>query len=251
MKWNFTVDPPFYVDPDTLIEGESISLPVILGEMDDPANDVYGIAFTLEYDSSVVVPGSAKMTFNNGWVGSKGVDMITIQKTFISPGVIDVGMTRIDGEEMDGFGEIGQVFITIEDDILFRNGEDESRNGDELEVIFNISNVKIINSLGEEIPINPIETSTVIDGIVGTKNIAWKENVQVQPNPASDAFYITSKNINIESINLISITGEALIQIKPNGLETQIDTHNLLPGIYLLKVQTEFGVMVKRMIIAK
>ncbi len=250
-EFNVTLDPPFYIDPDTLTEGESISLPVILGEMDDPANDVYGLAFTLEYDSSVVVPGSARMTFNDGWVGSKGVDMITIQKTFVSPGVIDVGMTRIDGAEMDGFGEIGQVFITIEDDILFRGEDDDSRNGNALDVYFNISNVRIINSLGEEIPVSAIETSTIVDGTVGTKNIPWKEFIQVQPNPASDAFFITTKNIEIEAINLFSMTGELIVDQKPNGLKTQINTQNLLPGIYLLKVQTELGIMVEKIVIVK
>jgi len=247
---NFTVDPPFYVDPDTLIEGESISLPVILGEMDDPANGVYGIAFTLEYDSTVVVPGSAKMTFNNGWIGNKGVDLITIQKTFVSPGVINVGMTRIDGEEMDGFGEIGQVSITIEDDILFRN-EDDSRNGNGVEVLFNISNVKLINSLGEEIPVNAMETSTVVDGTVGTKTIPWKEFIQVQPNPASDALFVTSKNIEISSISMFAMTGELILNQKPNDIKTELNIQDLLPGIYLLKVQTELGIMVERIVVAK
>ncbi len=250
-EFNFTLDPPFYIDPDTLIEGESISLPVILGDIDNQANDVYGLAFTLEYDSSVVVPGSAKMTFNNGWIGSKGVDMITIQKTFASPGVVDVGMTRIDGEEMDGFGEIGQVSITIEDDILFRNEDDDDRNGDALEVYFNISNVRIINSLGEEIAVNTMETSTVVDGTVGIKSIPWKEYIQIQPNPANDQFFVTSKNIDITNLSLYAITGELLLSQIPGNFETVVNTQKLMPGIYLLKIQTELGIMVERIVIAK
>jgi hypothetical protein len=234
-----------------LIEGESISLPVILGDMDNPANDVYGLAFTLEYDSAVVVPGSAKMTFNNGWIGSKGVDMITIQKTFDSPGVVDVGMTRIDGAEMDGFGEIGQVSITIEDDILFRGEDDDNRNGNALEVYFNISNVRIINSLGEEIAVNTIETSAIVDGTVGVKSIHWKEYIQIQPNPAKDQFFVTSKNIDITNLGLFAITGELLISQTPENFETVVNTQNLMPGIYLLKVQTELGIMVERIVIAK
>lgn len=239
---------PFYVEPDTLIENETYELSIILGEEGTEAEDVYGIAFSLEYDPDIIVPGSALIGFN-GWVGDLNADMIAIQKTFFVPGRIDVGVTRIDGMPMSGFGEIGQLYITIEDDILFHSGSGDSRAAEE--VLFNITNELVINHLGEEIPVIPMETTSIVDEVNSNSEINWDEYIQVLPNPVSEILFVTTNNIEIESLKLFSIHGELIHQVIPNSSSTEINVNNFASGIYLLNVQTDLGVMVQRVVIGR
>ncbi len=240
---------PFYIDVDTLIENETYALPIILGEENDQVEDVYGLAFSLEYDSSIVVQGSTNVAIE-GWIGSLNDDMIAIQKTFDSPGRVDVGITRIDGLPISGFGQIGLLYITIEDDVLLRADNDD-REGDEFEVYFNISNVLIINHLGEEIPVVPMETSTTLDETVNTSEINWDEHIQIQPNPVDEVIFITSKNIELQSLSLFSISGKLLNQWTPSYSSAEMDMSQLEPGTYLLKVQTAVGVIVKKILVMR
>ncbi len=240
---------PFYVQPDTLIENEDYELPIILGEMGNQAENVYGLAFSLEYDSSVIVPGSAFIGFD-GWVGDLNTDMIAIQRTFVSPGRIDVGITRIDGMPMTGFGQIGSLYITIEDDILFRGNDGDSREGNGEEVVFNIVNVVIINNLGEEIPVAPMETTTTVEtGPTSTRTFNWDEYIHLMPNPADQFFFIETQNLEIQQIELLSITGELLQVSQAESTVTKINTSALNPGIYLVKVQSDIGVAMKKIMI--
>ncbi len=244
-----TVTVPFYVEPDTLIENESYALPIILGESGNEAENVYGLAFTLEYDSTVIVPGSASIGVD-GWLGTLNNDMISIQKTFISPGVIDVGITRIDGTAMNGFGQLGILYITIEDDVLLRL-ENDNRDDDAVEINFNITNVLMINNLGEEIPVVPMETSMILEETVATSDINWDEYIQVAPNPVDDILYLTTKNIEIETLKLFLISGELLMESTARNLTNEINTSHLNPGMYLLEVSTDLGVMVKRVVVMR
>ncbi len=109
---------PFYVSVDTFIEGATVGLPIILGDVGVPINDLYGIAFSVEYDSAIVDASSAFIVFDMSWLGLNNDDMITLQKDFHSPGRIDVALTKIDGQASTGFGELARLYITVEDDIF-------------------------------------------------------------------------------------------------------------------------------------
>ena len=244
---------PFYVQTDTLQAGETVALPVILGEESNPAEDIYGLAFSLEYDTTVVVPGSAYMRFTDSWLGEDLQDMITIQKTFAGPGRVDIGMTRIDGLPMTGFGQLSEIIITIEDDILFRdNSDDDSRNGVAVDALFTISNVLMINQLGEEIEVTPQQTSAVVESTVSVYSPEVDVAVQLHPNPAQEITYLrTTPQIKLMQIQLYNLTGQLVQTIIPQGLMTPISVQDLPPGTYLLKVRAEQGTALKRLIILR
>ncbi len=243
-----TTTAPFYVDVDTLVAGEIVNLPVILGEMDNPAEDVYGLAFTLEYDSTVVVPGSAYVDFGSSWIGEDNVDMLSIQRTFVSPGQVDIGITRIDGANMSGFGEIAQFYITIEDDILFRGNENDSRNAGE--AIFNISNVRIINADAEVIEVTAMPTVATIEPLVSIHEPVWAKALKLQPQPADDFLELQlPENIKLASIDFYSLTGKWMQKVSLNN--NRLSTAHLHPGMYLLKIMATNGDQVTRRIIVQ
>lgn len=81
----------------------------------------------------------------------------------------------------------------------------------------------------------PYEIS-VVTGIEEAKGISL--NVSAYPNPTSD--YLTIRVENYETTNLqyqvFGINGNLLQTVKATGQETQIETNNLVPANYFVKV---------------
>ena len=81
----------------------------------------------------------------------------------------------------------------------------------------------------------PYEIS-VVTGIPEAKDISL--NVMAYPNPATD--YLTVKVENYETANLrymvFDINGKLLQTIKATGTETRIQTSNLVPAGYFVKI---------------
>jgi len=81
----------------------------------------------------------------------------------------------------------------------------------------------------------PYEIS-VVAGIVEAKNISL--SVSAYPNPTTD--YLTVKVENYETVNLqyqvFDINGKLLQTVKATGQETQIETSELVPANYFVKV---------------
>ena len=237
---------PFYVEPSVIEEGETLALSVILGEMNIPADDVYGLAFSLEFDPMIVVPGSAYMAFDDSWLGMINQDMIDVQKTFHPSGKIDVGLTRTDHTNQNGFGQLAEFYITIEDDILFHAGSSDNLVSGNGETVFTISNVLAVDKEGRPLEIFPSATTTVIQATTSTRDLADPRFVKVFPNPTSDQLMIQSEEALIHHLALFSSTGE-LIEAKhlQQKIYTLI-TDELPSGIYLLRLHTSEGFVNKR-----
>ncbi len=225
---------PMYVRPDTLILGETVSLLVFLGNEETPANDVYGLAFSLIYDPGIVVPQSAYLTFENSWLGTEGENLITIQKDFHDQGRIDIGITRIDGMNISGSGEIGQLHITLED-VIFRNSEYDAN--------FSIDNIRIINFGEEEIPVQSETTTSSVESTTGTKPIQYDPSISVFPVPAKQMIYIQSENGLIDQIELYNASGQ-LMKTLFNAQKVPVD--DMIPGNYYLRITTSDKVVIQK-----
>ena len=243
---------PFYVEPDSLPEGETVGLDIILGDMTNVVSGLYGIAFSIEYDASIVVPGSAFIDFSNCWLGDVNADAITIQRDFPAEGRIDAAITRIDGMEMDGAGLFGEFIITLDDDILFW---DPNGNQPDNEVFadFAITNYHLINFSQEEIIAAGTTTTAPVSGDVSTSihNSYLDKQIQLYPNPANELFFISAKNLFIEQVKIYSTT-KLIKAIETKTIDViEIPTMDLPNGIYFIELQTEKGVVTKKVSIVK
>ncbi|MEM7657127.1 MAG: hypothetical protein AAF399_13415, partial [Bacteroidota bacterium] len=62
--------PMSLVLPSGLQAGDTISFPIAFGSLSMPAQNVYGVGFSISYDTSLVVPGSFEVEFMNSWLGN-------------------------------------------------------------------------------------------------------------------------------------------------------------------------------------
>ena len=83
---------------------------------------------------------------------------------------------------------------------------------------------------------------------VGVNNVGKSStSISIYPNPTNGLVQIQSP-IKIQSILVFDITGKQLLQQQPDTQTDEINISNLPPGLYQIHVQTEMGVMVKKLV---
>jgi len=85
---------------------------------------------------------------------------------------------------------------------------------------------------------------TVIDPLSITE--FENTNVNVYPNPTNDVLYIDSKENTIESIELISLTGQIVFKQPLDG--NSISLENVSKGIYFIKFFGKHSIFTKKII---
>jgi hypothetical protein len=91
---------------------------------------------------------------------------------------------------------------------------------------------------------------------VALKNQSLNNNdLKVYPNPATNTITIELSNLQPSklqpTITIESMLGQLLYQSKQNQNKSSIDISNLQPGVYLIKVLTEKGLMVKSVVVER
>jgi hypothetical protein len=73
-------------------------------------------------------------------------------------------------------------------------------------------------------------------------------SLSVYPNPVNDKLQIVSGTI-IKSVALTGISGNCIeLLSNVSGFNLEISTQNLVPGVYLLKIETERGIAIRKLI---
>lgn len=93
-------------------------------------------------------------------------------------------------------------------------------------------------------------TQLLSDVILSVQNLSLENNLQVYPNPIASGDILTIAGIGLKSYSIISIIGQVVQQGKlgQNDLHT-IKLDNLMNGIFLLQLETDKGIMTKKIII--
>lgn len=231
------MDVPIYILPDTIIPGATVDFSIMLGNNDIPANDIYGLAFTIVYDPEVIVENSVGAHFMQSWMGDVNSNLLGIYRDNYASNKVDIAITRTDLSNVSGQGMIGSLQVTIEDVIFRRNNQYELR--------FEIENVRLIDAQEQEIPISPERSDIIIqEETTGIQAPEWAHAITVFPIPAKNQLNIDAGGLQIEGLNLYSIQGKRMRQFDPQ--QNSMNISNLPNGVYLLEIITEQGVVSRR-----
>ena len=232
--------------PDTAYTGDTVNAEMILGDSSIIANNVYGLAFTLNYDPTVVDTTKTVTSFGNSWLGSSN-DKISINKDFKLLGKIQCAITRIDHTSRSGGGQIGSTAFVITTDNI--NGKNYSF----YTMRAWISNVTMIDNAGNILQVNEGMDTTMVGYFpTGITPVANDNNrVQIFPNPANNNLMVTSEIAAIEIKITDVLDKEVITYIPQNAHYTQLDVSELSNGIYFVEVMTGKGVSTQRVVIAR
>ena len=203
---------------------------VNLGTEKEPAKDVYGIAFSIKYNSFVP---SSSVSFNtkNSWLKSGHTSSNTIQLVKNIPanktgGKIDVGYSRTNKIPVTGWGQIGVLKFIVDDNI------DLKRPGS---FVLSMHDYALVDNYGIELDVYdesleiPFELKT---GVYNNLSI----HVEVYPNPAKSKLNIALPEGDYKAIYLVNSLGQIIrTKLNPASGIIQIETAGL-HGAYFVKV---------------
>ncbi|NET33549.1 MAG: T9SS type A sorting domain-containing protein, partial [Cyanothece sp. SIO1E1] len=219
----------------------------ILGNQDYPAEDVYGLAFQLTYDPSLVVPGSVHFSVEGSWLGQEGQDLLLMQREFADAGRLAIGITRLDGNNVSGGGIIGHLNITIEDDILIRQRHEWEKSG--VDFYLDIEGVKLISNTQEVVPVEVVNADVeVISHISKIENIL---PVRLYPNPAQKTLWINGLQSKTTWIQFFDTQGRLVQSQELKAGDKALDLRGLQSGLYWVRLWNEEGMAVQKLLIER
>lgn len=237
---------PMYIEvlSTGFLPGDTIEAAVMLGTASQPVDSMYGIAFSVDYSTIFLDAENLTVDFSDSWLGTEGTDLIAQEKNFASFGQVDIGISRTNGQLVNGYGRIATIIVVIEDISGKKEGEDT--------IEFNLGKVSAFVSSGHVLPIGPSGTSL---GILLNNGPTFESlGVKVFPNPSNGNFYLSigDPTNQVEDLRLMNILGKEIeiITQKAKGDKLSIQQLNaLIPGIYFLQANINGQVLSKRILI--
>lgn len=221
--------------PDTLADGETVIAHLSLGDSLNTASNVYGLAFTFNFDPQVVDSNEVSISFlNNSWLCNNAADHIDIDKKFFTSGEIKTALTRIDHTTRSGSGEIGSVSMKI------TTGNINGKNLEYYSMLCYISDLVVIDEEGNYLPVDAgFDSATIEYEPTGIRNIRnQKPEIRLFPNPVNDILNVSVTGALMEEIQIMNLLGEVVLDTKTNKVtQIQISTSELTGGVYLVKVK--------------
>lgn len=220
-------DPVLKIDiqNDSLKAGDVLTAYIILGENALPAKDIYGLAFTVNYNTDLF--SSAEVDFSGSWLGN---NLLTFNRTTNQS---DFAISRTDQVNNSGAGKIAVLKLTAKQDI-----PQEFKS-----VLFEITDNTIISANGETVPVN-IENDSVplikTPNSINNLEMAMPE-IKVFPNPGNGVYHVVFENNSSKDMNLnvYTINSKKLLSNYARDKALTLDLSDYPDGVYILKVQTE------------
>ncbi len=226
---------------DSISIGDTVTANIILSESGDTTN-IYGLAFSVNHN--VEDSGSMMIDFPPSFIGDDQ-NTVSLQKN-LGNGRIEAALTRIDKQNTGGSGVFGVLTFIMED---FVDGKKKIASQ---EVAMNISDVRAINSVGEEIPIIGRGDVAVFDDTsTGIEDRMIDYALDFYPNPTQNNLFINLKDLQATEVLIHNLMGETLLSKSIDTYQTSVELslQGLKAGMYLLQLNTKKGIISKRIII--
>lgn len=216
--------------------GETVEISIRLGSEDNPINDIYGIAFTIDFDTSIIKENLTNFSNEGGWMNDIPGSLMTFSKQDELAGVFkpEFAYVKYGGASVSGFGEICKMSIVIEDVIIGIDG-------------LPVDSVALEMTFKRVLGMNAQEEDMLIT--INQMNLMVTETHKVQnPTPNINILYqseaqrvFIKSDSEILNIVMINMAGQTMYQRNPKDTELEIFTSGLPAGIYFIQIQTKEG----------
>jgi hypothetical protein len=221
--------PPISVQTGRVAEGQWAAFPIILGDVTNTAKDIYGLAFSINYDPSVIDASSVYLSFGQNWLGS-GDNVLRVFKNF--NGTIETAISRTNLQNSSGNGQIATLNFKTKAGMSGRN------------LSFTIDNQQVINKDAQTVPTLGQTTTTTV--LTSTSEPDWANQIAVYPNPTTGKVIVEAQNIDVKSVEVFDISGKSLFKTENSGKNDPLSIKHA--GTYFLKIQTANGVLMRKVV---
>jgi hypothetical protein len=204
-----------------------------------PVDSVYGLAFRLFFDPSLVNMTTADISYPNSFFGTSGIDMIKLDHTNSLSGFVDIALSRINQQSISGIGPVARITIVTTDNVSGK-------------VTLNVTptDVEAITASGDPVTLNPVGDDLVIDpNFTGTNDPGAQPEFSVGPVPSGDFIQADfSSQMMPDLIHITDLRGKVLLKISPDSKYQSIDIRSLSKGVYFLRASFNGSVVNKKIV---
>ncbi|MEX0596269.1 MAG: T9SS type A sorting domain-containing protein, partial [Candidatus Paceibacterota bacterium] len=207
-----------------------------------PNQNVYGVIFTIEYDSNFVVANTMNTEGVTTWFGTENTNYIQRNVDDYPQAKMDVGLVGIDKLNRNGGGILIDGIWTMEDVVIpIAQGY--------LDMPFKISNVFIIDY--EQNVIDACGVDTVIRVYDKSVGIFEREELTLTlyPNPTNASAINIEHIADLEFVEMYDLNGRRVSLWKDNFNQLPIGEFN--KGVYILKAYTADKVYLNKLVYNK
>ncbi|PSR05197.1 MAG: hypothetical protein BRD50_01615 [Bacteroidetes bacterium SW_11_45_7] len=246
----------------TVQDGDTLTIDIFSESPGYPnlPDTVYGMSFTVEYDTSVIKDKATTASVYDSWIGDTSqtvhtaqiVDSSMAQKKGWSNeeiGRADYAISRTDQNNTDGSGNIATISIVMEDDLHL------IPNFDSLLVV-RFSNITVITNEEKRIRVNSVNDTVNVQkkktGIAGRTDERGN-GFRVYPNPASEQLHIDmAHDIEARQVELYNRQGELVQQraVEQRG-QLSLAVDDVPTGVYFLQITSDEGVYSRQVMIGR
>lgn len=229
---------------DSLHAGDTLSVTFTLGNALTSVSNIYGIAFTYNYDAAYYDSTYTSSQFPNSWFGNN-TNKISIAHTAHAAGKLSVALTRINQTNQSGNGPIGTAYFKITTDNI------SGLTAGTYPTAGYISDVTAIDVTGTSIPLNAVGDTAAVKYIpTGLKEVTTTL-VKIMPIPAADLAMISCED-PITEIRVVSADGKEIFHRREaNSKILSLDISTYGNGLYLVQVKTTAGTGTAKLLVNK
>ncbi len=228
-------------------------LKFVLGNENEMAEDIYGIAFKLSYtfegiDSVNIFhpdgPMAPKLVVDSSFLGSAN-ELVVIDyfhpKYDSNRKEWDIAISRTDQKPITRFGELATGIVCIIEIGTVRPF-----------IEFSFSDIQYMNEVGVYTPLSPKDDSYSVS--VGVSDLS-KNDFEIYPNPVIANQQQLNFKFPVEwsgskSIEVFDLEGNFVIQEEMNFENTSsVNLNNLKPGAYIIRVENEGKYFSKKVLV--
>jgi uncharacterized delta-60 repeat protein len=222
-----TLNPQLSIVPDQpmVVKGMWGTASIYLGDATSPINNINGIAYTIDFDNTLLEPNSIWIEYQNSFMDAG--QNLHFRKLDFANGKIFTATTHTASNNVSGFGKIATLHYQIKSSLA----TDEVLN-------IGLTQANHSNATGLITPLTSgTGTLMAIGASVGVKENLYSGNVLVSPNPTNGLLNISfnsiPQNTKIELYNSIG----ALVLTEPmSNKNNTINVGDLSSGVYFMKV---------------
>ncbi len=226
---------------DTILnKGQWGKVTVVLGREDKTISQMYGLAFDLNYDNSLIEPDSIYLVFGSSFLNA-GSQNIHFRRPVFNSGALYAATVRTDLMNVTGYGDIAEVFFKLKEDLPPNSA-----------LQLGVSNVHIVSAGGTRSNLSAGNIVIPISNLPTALNevTSVQDQVGLFPNPAHRSVALYSSLTQETTYSITDLAGK---EVKSGHYITRInlDLSELAAGMYMIRFQNKTSATCKKLVIER